>query len=137
MSDEQPWYHNGLPFACTGCGKCCTGCPGYVWVTDKEINAISTYLSIPPEDFRRQYLRLKDGRWALVEMKSRNYDCIFLHDNKCRIYPVRPKQCITFPWWKENLTSKESWIEASRHCEGMNPTSPIVPFSTIQSTLKS
>ena len=41
MSDEKdpspntPWYADGLPFTCTQCGDCCTGDPGYVWVTDE------------------------------------------------------------------------------------------------------
>ena len=28
----EPWYRDGLRFACTRCGACCTGAPGYVWV---------------------------------------------------------------------------------------------------------
>src|SRR5207248_8895996 len=44
MSDTPappgPWYQDGLAFTCTRCGKCCTGEPGFVWVTDDELAAI-------------------------------------------------------------------------------------------------
>ena len=39
MSD--PWYQQGLKFHCLGCGDCCTGEPGYVWVTKAEIAALA------------------------------------------------------------------------------------------------
>ena len=133
MSDREPWYKEGLHFQCTGCGKCCTGCPGYVWVTLDEICTIAAYLNISVDEFSRRYLRQRDGRYALVEMKSRNYDCIFLKDFKCLIYQVRPKQCRTFPWWKENLTSEESWKEAAQRCEGICDSAPLVSFEEIQS----
>ena len=30
---SDAWYaEEGLAFECTGCGDCCTGAPGYVWV---------------------------------------------------------------------------------------------------------
>ena len=35
------WYRDGLRFECTQCGKCCTGAPGYVWVDDDEVEALS------------------------------------------------------------------------------------------------
>ena len=35
------WYRDGLQFECTQCGNCCTGDPGYVWVTPEEIKAIA------------------------------------------------------------------------------------------------
>ena len=37
---QQPWYAGGLRFTCTGCGDCCTGAPGYVWVNQQEIDAL-------------------------------------------------------------------------------------------------
>jgi Fe-S-cluster containining protein len=73
------------------------------------------------------------GRYALVERK--NYDCIFLKDKKCLVYSARPTQCRTFPWWVQNLNSKEAWEEAAKYCEGINVDAPIVPFEIIESQL--
>lgn len=136
MSNEglKQWYAEGLHFSCTQCGQCCTGAPGYAWVSDEEIEAIANYLHIPLEKFYKRYLRYVKDSYALKE-DSRNYDCIFLKDKKCQIYPVRPKQCRTFPWWTQNLQSREDWDKAARFCEGIRNEAPLVSYETIQEQL--
>ena len=37
---KDTWYKDGLRFECTGCGKCCSGFPGFVWVTEEEMQGI-------------------------------------------------------------------------------------------------
>ena len=132
---ESDWYKEGLHFKCTECGKCCTGAPGYVWVTREEIASMAAYLKVSIDDFVRKYIRQKDHRYALIEMRSRNYDCVFLHDNRCSIYPVRPKQCCTFPWWKENLNTPESWKMAAEKCPGVREDAPLFSYEEIQQHL--
>lgn len=135
--DNKPWYKEGLRFKCTGCGQCCTGAPGYVWVTDEEIEAIANHLKVDIIDFHRRYVRQVGNRKSLLE-DPRSYDCIFLKENKCQIYSLRPKQCRTFPWWVHNLETEAQWQEAARHCEGINhPNAPVVPFETIKKELES
>lgn len=137
-ASSLPWYKEGLRFKCTECGKCCTGSPGYVWVNEAEIAAMAEFLNISIEAFSRKYLRQKNNRYALIEKKSQgNFDCIFLKDKKCSIYPVRPAQCRKFPWWKENLNSEESWKLAAQECEGINDDAPLVPYSKINEVLNS
>lgn len=131
LSNEKPWYSEGLRFKCTECGKCCTGGPGYAWVTKEEIHAIADYLGLSVKVFGKRYLRYVSGRYSLLE-KGPNFDCIFLKDKRCEIYPVRPAQCRTFPWWKENLSSPEAWKEAAKYCEGITKDAPVVPFDTIE-----
>lgn len=137
ISDEKPWYRHGLNFKCTECGQCCSGSPGYTWVTEAEITAIAQHLNLAIDEFSKKYLRYVDGRYALLEKRSGpdNYDCIFLKDKKCQIYTARPTQCRTFPWWTQNLASKEDWEEAARHCEGISLDAPLVPFEIIQQQL--
>lgn len=130
----EPWYANGLNFKCTECGQCCTGAPGYTWVNEEEIVTIAQHLKLSIDEFSRKYLRIVDGRIALLERA--NYDCIFLKDKKCQIYSVRPKQCRTFPWWKQNLQSEEDWQNAAKICEGINPNAPLVQFNVIQKNLE-
>lgn len=133
LSNEKPWYSEGLRFKCTECGQCCTGAPGYAWVTDEEIQAIADYLKLTVKEFGKRYLRFAKGRYALVERK--NYDCIFLKDKKCTVYPVRPTQCRTFPWWLQNLNSPEDWKEAAQYCEGISDEAPLVSLEIIESQL--
>lgn len=131
---QEPWYKSGLRFECTGCGQCCTGFPGAVWVTDEEIHAIAKYLELPLEEFHRLHLRKIDGRWSLKE-DAHTYDCTFLKDKKCQIYPVRPTQCRTFPWWPRNLKTEQDWKQAAKYCEGIQCNAPVVAYETIQNQL--
>lgn len=128
------WYEKGLNFKCTECGKCCTGSPGYIWVTKSEIIAIAEHLSLSVEEFSRLYIRRVNGRFSLLE-KPKSYDCVFLNGKKCSIYSVRPTQCRTFPWWPQNLKSEKDWKEAAKFCEGISPNSSLVPLETIQEQL--
>lgn len=133
---EKPWFDKGLRFGCTECGQCCTGSPGYAWVSLDEIVAIAEYLKLSIDDFAKRYLRQVGEEYALLEHPI-TYDCVFLKERKCQIYPVRPKQCRTFPWWQSQLESEEAWNEAAKHCEGINhPNSPLIPCDTILEALK-
>ena len=134
MTDAAlPWYQDGLRFKCTGCGKCCTGFPGYVFVTDKEIEKMAQLLEISEKTFRELYLRKVGARLSLKEDPN-SFDCVFLKDKKlCQIYQARPTQCQTFPWWKENLKSQTDWEEVAKGCEGINhPDAPVIPLSQIE-----
>lgn len=137
LPPDQPWYAEGLRFECTGCGQCCTGAPGYIWVTDEEIAQIADQLQMNIDDFRRQYVRTVGNKQSLTEREASpgNYDCVFLKDKKCQIYSVRPKQCRTFPWWPQNLKSLEDWQHAARSCEGISCAAPVVTSDIIQDQL--
>ncbi len=128
---NESWYKEGLSFACTECGQCCTGSPGYVWVTEEEIAEMAAFLKISPKDFMHRYVRRVGNRYSLVEMKK-SYDCVFLKDRKCQVYGARPTQCRTFPWWPHHLTSPEAWKEAAHHCEGICNEASKVSYETIE-----
>ncbi len=135
MEKTPVWYNKGLSFKCTGCGQCCTGSPGYVWVTEEEMQNIADHVQLSLEEFCKKYVRRVGNRFALLE-RPKNYDCIFLQGNKCQIYSVRPKQCKTFPWWKENVSSPEAWEEAAKRCEGINhPEAPLISLKEIEKDL--
>lgn len=129
---EEPWFSEGLRFQCTGCGGCCTGSPGYVYLSPKDIEQMAAHLQISTEAFTQKYTRFVDGTYALLD-KIGSHDCIFLEEKRCSIYESRPSQCRTFPWWIGNLRSPEDWEEASKRCEGINhPEAPLVPSLKIQ-----
>ncbi len=132
---SKPWHHAGLRFKCTMCGKCCTGQPGYIWVTVDEIQEMANLLNIPKDKFIRMYIRTVNQRYSLIEKKSTPHDCMLLLDNKCLVYEKRPKQCRTFPWWKQNLESKEQWEKTAEICEGINDDAPVVALSEIEKNL--
>ena len=118
VETSQPWYAEGLRFKCTGCGDCCTGAPGYVWVNQAEIDAMAARLELTPAAFEKQYVRDVGVRRSLKERK--NYDCVFLdpETRRCAVYAVRPRQCRTWPFWDSNLKSPEAWAETCEACPG-------------------
>jgi hypothetical protein len=113
------WYEPGLCFACTRCGNCCTGEPGSVRVSEEELVELSGYLDLPEHEFRARYTRaLEDGATSLVEHEDQS--CIFFErEAGCTVYPVRPRQCRTWPFWRANLATPQHWAEAARTCPGI------------------
>lgn len=116
--DKQPWFKDGLQFKCTGCGDCCTGAPGYVWVNQQEIQAMADQVGIELEEFERKYTRRVGIRRSLVEFA--NGDCVFFdpQSRKCTVYEARPRQCRTWPFWESNLKSPQAWQETCEVCPG-------------------
>ena len=133
---NNPWYKDGLRFNCTGCGKCCTGAPGYVWLEEEDIARLSKRLNLSRDAFLKRYTRQVGNRISLIE-DPHNYDCVFLKDQKiCTLYEDRPKQCKTFPFWKSALESHKAWKETKDLCEGIDhPDAPLIPLEEIQNQL--
>lgn len=127
-----PWYKDGLKFSCTGCGKCCTGPSGFVFVTEEEMQGMADTLKIPLALFKRKYTRKRHNQYALTERKKGDeFACVFLNDKKCLVYQNRPLQCRTYPFWPENIHTPESWALTARECEGIHDEAPVVHFGKI------
>ena len=122
MDTKKPWYREGLDFGCTGCGACCGGAPGYVWVTPGEMREIAAYLGLSGGTLGEEHVTRVRMKYSLVE--AANGDCVLLRrkDGKtsCMIYAVRPVQCRTWPFWDSNLSSRRAWETVAGRCPGMN-----------------
>lgn len=125
LNRRPPWYAAGLAFECNGCGHCCAGpAEGYVWVTVEEITAIARHLKMDEQAFRDTYVRKEGRRYSLKE-EPVSKDCVFLQagadgQRGCSIYPVRPTQCRTWPFWPGNLVGPKAWALAGIRCPGIN-----------------
>lgn len=132
MDSVEPWFSEGLRFKCTGCGKCCTGSPGYVYLSQPDLDRFSTYFGITQEEFTKKYARFIDGQYALLD-EADSDACLFLKDKRCSVYDARPTQCRTFPWWVYHLREARDWEEAGKRCEGINhPDAPLISSLHIQ-----
>lgn len=116
--NKSPWYKDGLNFTCSQCGDCCTGAPGVVWVEEDELREIAEHLDKPIGEIRLFHTRLVRGRVSLVE--HQNGDCTFFDPETrgCTVYPVRPIQCRTWPFWQSNLESEDKWKQVCQDCPG-------------------
>ena len=36
----------------------------------------------------------------------------------CTVYPVRPRQCRTWPFWASNVASRAAWERTKKSCPG-------------------
>ena len=110
----RKWWSEGLPFKCTQCGDCCR-IEGYVWVTSEDIERLASFLKMSATAFEGKYVRQVGRKRSLIEKP--NSECIFWEDG-CSVYPVRPPQCKTFPFWHDNLSSLASWQQVVEECPG-------------------
>jgi Fe-S-cluster containining protein len=115
----EPWYRDGLRFACTRCGNCCGGAPGTVRVSDAEIEALARRTGLEPEPFRIVYTRRLRG--GAVSLRERGDGTCILYDagRGCSVYSDRPRQCRTWPFWRSVVHSPERWAEEALGCPGI------------------
>ncbi|HQB07393.1 MAG TPA: hypothetical protein PK712_06015, partial [Rectinema sp.] len=55
---------------------------------------------------------------------------IFLENYGCSVYPARPVQCKTYPFWETILENEQSWIEEAKYCPGIGK-GPLISSNTI------
>ena len=120
LSHEQYSYQFD-PSACEACGgACCTGESGYIWATYAEIEQMAEFVNLSVEVFASTYLRRVKHRYSLIEkqLSEENFACIFFDETmqRCGIYPVRPRQCRTFPFWEQ---FKQDEAEVRAECPGI------------------
>jgi Fe-S-cluster containining protein len=117
---KNQWYAAGLHFECLQCGRCCSGpAEGYIWVCRPEIRLIARHMEMSVAQLKKRFLKRVGLRTTIIE-DARTHDCIFLRQGRCIIYPVRPRQCRTWPFWPENLTNPDKWNVAGIKCLGIN-----------------
>ncbi len=139
VSSTQPWFAEGLNFTCSQCGNCCTGAPGYVYLTREELRRLAEFLKLSIPETMEKYCRRVGSRISLKEKRGPGgWDCIFLKEIQatsrpdgadqditytkrvCTVYYVRPLQCRTWPFWDGNLASRAAWEHASKRCPGID-----------------
>jgi len=135
---DAPEHGQGLRFACTSCGNCCSGPPGYVLVSDAECHALARRLGLTTQAFIDQHTHVVERGRSLKEVPGpRGFDCIFLDRERvpgkaiCGVYESRPGQCRTWPFWGHTLRTPETWAAAGRSCPGIN-TGAIVPLHQVR-----
>ena len=116
---------NGFDFgfdskACEECqGRCCIGESGYIWVTPKEMKALSSGLNINIDEFITKYLSKIGYRYSLKELDfNGGFRCVFfdIEKKRCSVYENRPMQCRTFPFWDH---FKNNIREVEKECPGI------------------
>ena len=115
------FYEKGLRFECQGCNYCCSSEPGYVFLSEDDIIRLSEGLSMDRQALLDTYCRIVDmGAFKMISLlEKENYDCIFLTTSGCKVYPYRPKQCQTYPFWAHVVEDEQAWETEGKSCPGI------------------
>jgi len=116
LARRSYFFDQGIRFSCTQCGACCVGEPGTIYVSQSEIEVIADSVGQAVQDFIDQYLYPFKDSYSIREDDAGR--CLFF-ENGCTIYPIRPLQCRTFPFWFSNLRSEKHWLRIVRQCPGI------------------
>ena len=128
------WEKEPLRFECQpDCFKCCTK-PGIVHFDREDIRKAAAYLDFSIAEFKKTFLMRSDGEWIL-EVGENGAPCIFLTDKGCGIHEAKPKQCHSYPFWRENIDSKSMWKLVGGFCPGID-VGPMIEIDTIKSFLQ-
>ena len=86
-------------FHCRLCGACCRVKDGIVRVSDAEASRIAAFLGMGEAEFIERETELAPDRRSLMLKSRPDGSCVYLTaDNLCRINPVKPDKCRTFPF---------------------------------------
>ena len=116
---ESSLKQDYFDFTCReGCSECCKG-PGNVYFSGQDLKNIAEYLGL---DTRKR----EDLFQSLITSRENGYyvhgsprACRFLgKDGLCSIYPVRPLQCSSYPFWPSHFQGREELKFLRNECPG-------------------
>ena len=99
-------------FRCRRCGACCR-IEGIVRLKDGDAARMAAHLGMDEREFIERETDLAPDRAGLVLKDRPDGACGMLDgSNRCRVYPVRPEKCRTFPF---------EWINpaSADYCPGL------------------
>ena len=128
------WEKEPVRFECqSDCVKCCVK-PGIVHFDREDIRNAADFLKTSPAEFKKTYL-IRDEGERVLEGGEAGEPCTFLTDQGYGIHEGKPKQCSSYPFWRENMDSKSMWRLVGGFCPGID-IGPMVPLEAIKSFLK-
>lgn len=87
-----------MKFVCQRCGACCRIPDGICRVSDAEIARIAAFLGLREDVFIARETEVAPDRRSLMLRNTPEGACAWLDaDNRCKIHPVKPDKCRTFP----------------------------------------
>ena len=115
-------YPANVSFDCIKCGLCCGDTQEktrHILFLEAEAKKISAETSLPIQDFSKE---IKNGTPYIYEMrKTPEGKCVFLKDNQCSIYALRPLICMFYPFeLKFEKDKGQHAFDFTLECQGIN-----------------
>ena len=89
------------------------GAPGYVWVDAEEIARLAEFRG-ETVDAVLAAVRPAGRRSLQPDREARGRLHLLGQQAGCTVYPARPVQCRTWPFWPENIETPEDWEHVTR-----------------------
>lgn len=115
-------YPVNIKFECNRCGLCCGDTKQktrHILLLETEATTIAAYTCGLTPDFLTE---IKDKAPYVYEIKkTKEGKCIFLKDNQCSIYPLRPLICMFYPFELKFVGDKATHnFDFTFECPGIN-----------------
>jgi Fe-S-cluster containining protein len=114
-------YPTGVRFQCVKCGICCGDTKEkirHILLLRTEAEQITTATSQPISKFT---VKIKDKAPYSYEMKkTKDGKCVFLENNRCVIYAVRPLICKFYPFELKIAHGGKHMFRYTLECSGIN-----------------
>ena len=90
--------------------KCCSQPYDWVYLTDREVDAIAAHTGLEPAVFSREQV----NHYGKATLRVLMLPCQFLESEsgKCKIYESRPLVCRLFPFYPEPMTGTMALLPA-------------------------
>ena len=115
-------YPADVRFECSRCGLCCGDTSQKtrrILLLKSEAEKIASHTCKPLVDFSVE--TASNAPYVYEMRKSSEGKCVFLNDNKCSIYTLRPLICMFYPFELKYKDSKESHsFDFTVECPGIN-----------------
>ncbi len=112
-------YPKGTRFICLKCGLCCGDTPKklrHPLLLCEEAERIVAFVGKPVSEFAAQV----EGKEPYTfDMKKVEGKCVFLADNKCTIYSVRPLICRFYPFELKPAENGQHAFHPTDECPGL------------------
>ncbi len=114
-------YPNNLRFRCTKCGICCGDTKERhrnIFLLRKEAEKIAREALKPIHDFAVKSDEMKPYYYKMK--KEENGKCVFLKNERCTIYPIRPLICRFYPFELKVMNKNKYKFHYTDECPGLN-----------------
>jgi len=114
-------YPRNVCFKCDRCTLCCGGTENKersILLLETEARLISKKTSMKIDDFAKATRGFEPYKYK-IRKRTEDGKCVFLKENLCSIYSLRPLICMFYPFQLENAGHERYMFLYTNECPGI------------------